>query len=115
MTTSTDPFTRAAPMRASSWDAKEWTFDLILSAGSAVERRDSRGVFAEVLDIAGASWPEVIPLLADHRPDLDNNLGDITNVRRENGQIIGTARLSKHSERAKRIAAELSDGRSFGA
>jgi hypothetical protein len=57
----------------------------------------------------------VIPLLADHRPDLDNNLGDITNVRRDNGQIIGTARLSKHSERAKRIASELSDGRSFGA
>ncbi len=63
----------------------------------------------------GATWPDVIPLLADHRPDLDNNLGDITNVRRENGQIIGMARLSKHSERAKRIAAELSDGRSFGA
>lgn len=115
MTTTTDPFTRAAPMRASSWNAESWTFDLILSAGTAVDRRDSRGAFAEVLDVNGATWPSVIPLLADHRPDLDNNLGDITDVRRENGQIIGTARLSKHSERAKRIAAELSDGRSFGA
>lgn len=115
MTDTNGPLTRAAPMRASSWSAEDWTFELVLSAGSAVERRDSRGIFAEVLDIAGASWPEVIPLLADHRPDLDNNLGDITNVRRENGQIVGTARLSKHSERAKRIAAELSDGRSFGA
>ncbi|MBV2183848.1 MAG: Mu-like prophage major head subunit gpT family protein [Rhizobium sp.] len=115
MTTTTDPFTRAAPMRASSWNAESWTFDLILSAGAAVDRRDSRGAFAEVLDVNGATWPDVIPLLADHRPDLDNNLGDITDVRRENGQIIGTARLSKHSERAKRIAAELSDGRSFGA
>lgn len=108
-------FTRAAPLRASSWNAEDLTFELVLSAGAPVERRDSRGAFLEVLDIGGATWPDVIPLLADHRPDLDNNLGDITNVRRESGQIVGTARLSKHSERAKRIASELSDGRSFGA
>ncbi|MGV8939805.1 MAG: Mu-like prophage major head subunit gpT family protein [Allorhizobium sp.] len=111
----TGPLTRAAPLRASSWSADTLSFDIVLSAGSAVDRRDSRGVFAEVLDIAGATWPDTIPLLADHRQDLDNNLGDITKIRREGGEIVGTVLLSKHSEKAKRIAAELSDGRSFSA
>jgi len=104
--------TRAAPLRASSWNAEAWTFDLVLSAGAPVER----GGFVEVLDLAGASWPETIPLLDSHRQgSLDDNLGDVTNIRREGDQIVGTVRLSKHSDKAKRIAAELTDGRSFSA
>ncbi|CAN7202278.1 Mu-like prophage major head subunit gpT family protein [Rhizobium sp. LjRoot30] len=109
MTDTNGPLTRAAPLRASSWNAETLTFDLVLSSGAAVER----GGFDEVLDLAGAAWPESIPLLADHRSDLDNVLGDVTNIRREGDQIVGTVRLSKHAEKAKRIAAELSDGRSF--
>lgn len=104
--------TRAAPLRASSWNAEAWTFDLVLSAGAPVER----GGFVEVLDLAGASWPDTIPLLDSHRQgSLDDNLGDVTNIRREGDQIVGTVRLSKHSDKAKRIAAELTDGRSFSA
>lgn len=104
--------TRAAPLRASSWNAEAWTFDLVLSAGAPVER----GGFVEVLDLAGASWPDTIPLLDSHRQgSLDDNLGDVSNIRREGNEIVGTVRLSKHSEKAKRIAAELSDGRSFSA
>lgn len=104
--------TRAAPLRASSWNAEAWTFDLVLSAGAPVER----GGFVEVLDLAGASWPDTIPLLDSHRQgSLDDNLGDVTNIRREGDQIVGTVRLSKHSVKAKRIAAELTDGRSFSA
>ncbi len=103
---------RAAPLRASSWNAEAWTFDLVLSAGAPVER----GGFVEVLDLAGASWPETIPLLDSHRQgSLDDNLGDVTNIRREGDQIVGTVRLSKYSDKAKRIAAELTDGRSFSA
>lgn len=109
MTDTTGPLTRAAPLRASSWNAETLSFDLILSAGAAVDR----GGFDEVLDLSGATWPDTIPLLADHRRDLDNVLGDVTNIRREGNEIVGTAHLSKHSEKAKRIAAELSDGRSF--
>ncbi|MDG4671632.1 Mu-like prophage major head subunit gpT family protein [Shinella sp. 838] len=112
MTDHNGPFTRAAPLRASSWNAETLTFDLVLSAGAAVER----GGFIEVLDIAGATWPDTVPLLDSHRQgSLDDNLGDVTNIRREGGEIVGTVRLSKHSEKAKRIAAELSDGRSFSA
>lgn len=104
--------TRAAPIRASSWNADELTFDLVLSAGAPVER----GEFIEVLDLSGATWPDTIPLLDSHRQgSLDDNLGDVTNIRREGDQIVGTVRLSKHSDKAKRIAAELSDGRSFSA
>lgn len=104
--------TRAAPLRASSWNAETWTFDLVLSAGAPVER----GGFIEVLDLAGASWPDTIPLLDSHRQgSLDDNLGDVTNIRREGTEIVGTVRLSKHSDKAKRIAAELTDGRSFSA
>lgn len=106
------PLTRAAPLRASSWNAEAWTFDLVLSAGAPVER----GGFTEVLDLNGASWPETIPLLDSHRQgSLDDNIGDITNIRREANEIVGTAKLSKHSDKAKRIAAELTDGRSFSA
>ncbi|MGB3388789.1 MAG: prohead protease/major capsid protein fusion protein [Pseudaminobacter sp.] len=112
MTSPPGPLTRAAPLRASSWNKEAWTFDLVLSAGAPVER----GGFVEVLDLDGASWPDVIPILDSHRlGSLDDNLGDVTNIRREGNEIVGTVRLSKHSEKAKRIAAELTDGRSFSA
>jgi HK97 family phage prohead protease len=108
--------TRDMPIRASSWNAETWTFDLVLSVGAPVHRQDSRGAFSEVLDIAGATWPATIPLLDSHRQgSLDDNLGDVTNIRREGDAIVGTVRLSKHSEKAKRIAAELTDGRTFSA
>lgn len=107
---------RSAPLRAASWDAENLTFELVLSSGSAVQRADSRGSFSEVLDLAGATWPDTIPLLDSHRQgSLDDNLGDVANIRREGAQIIGTARLSRHSEKARRIAADLTDGRSFSA
>jgi len=103
---------RAAPLRASTWNADDLTFDIVLSTGAAVER----GGFTEVLDLAGATWPETIPLLDSHRSgSLDDNIGDVTNIRLEGAEIIGTAKLSKHSEKAKRIAAELSESRKFAA
>lgn len=112
MTDTNGPFTRAAPLRASSWNAETLTFDLVLSTGAAVER----GGFIEVLDVAGATWPDTVPLLDSHRQgSLDDNLGDVTNIRREGNEIVGTVRLSKHSAKAARIALELSDGRSFSA
>lgn len=112
MTLPTGVQKRAAPLRASSWNAETLSFDLVLSAGTAVQR----GGFTEVLDLAGATWPETIPLLDSHRQvSIDDNIGDVSNIRREGDQIVGTAKLSKHSEKAKRIAAELSDGRTFSA
>lgn len=108
-------FTRAAPMAAATWDAENWTFQITLSAGAPVERQDRRGVFDEVLDLRGAVIPDRVPLLDSHnRFELDGRLGEVTNIRLEGGQLVGTAQLSKHSPMAQRIAAEIGDGARFG-
>ncbi|MCD1642464.1 prohead protease/major capsid protein fusion protein [Aurantimonas coralicida] len=107
--------TRAAPLAASTWDAEAQTFTVVLSAGTAVPRQDARGAFSEVLDIAGATFPERIPLLDSHqRTSLDNKIGEVTDIRREGGELVGTARLSRHSAMAQRVAAELTDGARLG-
>ena len=102
-------------MRAASWNAEAFTFDVILGVGATVPRRDQSGAFDEVLDLAGARFPERIPLLDSHRRgSLDDQIGSVSNIRLEAGQLVGTARLSKHSPMAQRVAAELSDGAKFG-
>lgn len=110
-----ETLTREAPIRASSWNAERRTFDLILSAGSPVERYDSAGAYDEILELRGASAPPVLPLLNSHnRFDLEARLGDVSNVRMVGAELIGTARLSRHAPLAQRIAAELGDGTRFG-
>lgn len=108
-------FTRAIPVPASTWNAETWTFDVILSAGTAVERQDRRGTFDEILDVRGATIPERIPLLDSHnRFELGGKLGEVTGIRLDGKHLVGTARLSKHSPLAQRIAAEIGDGDRFG-
>jgi len=115
MSDQTGAFTRAAPLRASSWNPDDWSFDVVLSTGASVVRYDERGAFSEVLDLAGATWPDRIPLLDSHnRSSLNDKLGEVSGIRHEGGQIVGTARLSRHSPMAARLAAELTDGASFG-
>lgn len=107
--------TRAITVAASTWNAEAWTFDVVLSAGSAVERQDRRGAFDEILDVRGAVIPERLPLLDSHnRLELDGRLGEVTNIRLEGGKLVGTAHLSRHSPMAQRIAAEIGDGARFG-
>lgn len=110
-----DLLTREAPIRASSWNAERRTFELVLSAGSSVERFDSAGAFDEVLDLRGAMAPPLLPLLDNHnRFSLDGRLGEVSNVKLVRGELIGLARLSRHSPMAQRVAAELGDGVKFG-
>lgn len=107
--------TRAIPVEASTWDPDALTVSIVLSTGAAVERQDRRGSFDEVLDLAGAVIPDRLPLLDSHnRFELDGRLGEVTDIRREGGRIVGTARLSRHSPLAQRIAAEIGDGARFG-
>ena len=114
----TDPagmFTRAIPVASSTWDAEALTIDVVLSAGAPVERHDRRGSFDEILDLRGAVIPDRLPLLDSHnRFELDGRLGEVTGIRLEGGRLVGTARLSKHSPLAQRIAAEIGDGAQFG-
>jgi phage major head subunit gpT-like protein/phage head maturation protease len=112
---SPDLLTREAPIRASSWNAERRTFELVLSAGSSVERYDNAGAFDEVLDLRGAMAPPLLPLLDNHnRFALDGRLGEVSNVKLVRGELIGLARLSRHSPMAQRVAAELGDGVKFG-
>ncbi|MGP2492291.1 prohead protease/major capsid protein fusion protein [Mesorhizobium sp. PUT5] len=108
------PLTRAAPLRASSWNAETYTVDAVLSTGAAVERYDSRGAYDEVLSL-DQQWPASIPLLDSHsRGSVDDRLGEVVDIKTVGSELRGTVRLSKHNERAKRVAAELTDGASYG-
>lgn len=110
-----DLLTREAPIRATSWNAERRTFEMVLSAGSSVERFDGAGAFDEILDLRGAHAPPVLPLLNNHnRFDLDGRLGEVSKVRLSRGELLGTGRLSRHAPMAQRIAAELGDGTAFG-
>ncbi len=105
---------RAAPLRASSWDAEAWTVEAVLSTGAAVERYDARGVFDEVLSL-DQQWPSSIPLLDSHsRNSVDDRLGEVIDIKTVGGELRGTVKLSKHNERAKRVAAELTDSANYG-
>jgi HK97 family phage prohead protease len=107
--------TREVAITASTWNAEAWTFEVVLSAGAAVQRHDKRGTFDEILDVRGAAIPAQLPLLDSHnRFELDARLGTVTNIRLDGDRLVGTAKLSKHSPLAQRIAAEIADGDRFG-
>lgn len=114
--TDADMLTRDAQISGgSSWNEETRTVEVVLSVGAAVERFDQVGAYDEILDLRGAQVPEVLPLLDSHnRSNVESRIGDVSNVRLVNGQLIGTARLSRHSPLAQRIAAEISDGTKFG-
>ena len=87
----------------------------MLSTGAPVERQDARGAFEEVLDLAGASLPERIPLLDSHaRDSVDRVLGHVASMRVVNGELVGVVTLSRHNPQAIRLAQEISDGARFG-
>ncbi|TAH67639.1 MAG: peptidase [Rhodopseudomonas palustris] len=110
-----DLLTREAPISATSWDAETRTVEVVLSVGAAVERFDGAGAYDEILELRGAKVPALLPLLNNHnRFDLEGRLGEVTNVKLVRGQLIGTAKLSRHSTLAQRIAAELGEGTKYG-
>ena len=110
-----DLITRRSPLAPASWDAEAWTFELVLSTGAPVERHDSRGAYQELLAVDGATFPATLPLLDSHaRDSLDARLGTVDAIGVAGGKLAGRARLSRHNPRSQRIAAELSDGQTFG-
>ena len=110
-----DIITRRSPVAPASWDPEAWTFELVLSTGAPVERYDARGAYMELLAVEGATFPATLPLLDSHaRDSLDAKLGTVDSINVVGGRLIGRARLSRHNPRSQRIAAELSDGQTFG-
>lgn len=113
------PLTRRAPAAVrpipSSWNPEARTFEAVLATSTAVERADTRGVFDEVLAIEGATLPERVPLLDSHaRDSVDRVIGHVSALQVVNGELVGTVTLSRHNPQAVRLAAEISDGHSFG-
>ena len=110
-----DIITRRAPLAPASWNPEAWTFELVLSTGAPVERYDSRGAYLELLSLDGARFPATLPLLDSHaRDSLDAKLGEVDNMSVVGGKLAGRARLSRHNPRSQRIAAELTDGQTYG-
>ena len=109
--------TRAAPFRASTWDAETQMVEVVLATpGAAVPRWDARGEFDELLDLAGQTCPASVPLLDSHqRGSTDHRLGVVTDIRVQAGDLVGTAKLSRSNERAQRIATDLADGMPYSA
>ncbi len=115
MNAPTEILTRRAPLPASSWDADSQTFEAVLSTGAAVERWDVRGPYDEILLLSQPAWPARVPLLDSHgRESVDCQLGSVDTLRVVGGDLLGRATLSRHNLRSQRIAAELTDGATFG-
>ncbi|HSI42124.1 MAG TPA: prohead protease/major capsid protein fusion protein [Xanthobacteraceae bacterium] len=108
--------TRAEAGGRTTWNPADRTFTVVMSSGAPVTRADARGVFNEVIDLATVTIPTSVPLLDAHsRRSVDDQLGEVTNIRIENGVLVGTGRLSQHNQRAQRLAAEMADGATFAA
>lgn len=107
--------TRRSSLPATSWNADTFTFDAALSTGAAVERWDVRGAYDEILSLSQPAWPARVPLLDSHRREsVDRQLGEVDNLRVVGGELLGRATLSRHNPSSQRIAAELTDGATFG-
>ena len=110
-----DIITRREPLKASTWDSEAWTFEAVLATGTPVERFDSRGTFNEILSLSQTAWPDRVPLLDSHnRESVDRQIGYVDNLQVVGGDLRGRVTLSRHNAQAQRIAAELSDGHTFG-
>jgi HK97 family phage prohead protease len=67
------------------------------------------------LSLSESAWPSTIPLLDSHdRGSVDAKLGQVERLRLIGGELHGRATLSRHNPKSQRIAAELSDGQTFG-
>ncbi|WP_395698731.1 prohead protease/major capsid protein fusion protein [Methylocella sp.] len=108
--------TRRAPGAPSSWNAEARTCDVIFATPSPVARRDARGPFDEVLDLAGLTprSPALPVLDAHNRGSLVAQLGTATNFRIENGAAVATVTLSAANPAAQRLADDLTAGQTFG-
>jgi len=113
--TTQEIITRRAPRGATSWNAETLTFDAVLATGAPVQRHDARGAYDEILDLTKAAFAPSIPLLDSHARDtLDAVLGRVENIAVVGGELRGRAVLSRNNPRAQRVAAELTDGETFG-
>lgn len=114
VTVAPEILTRLEPASPASWNAETLTFEAVLSTGAPVRRFDFAGEFDEVIELS-QPWPATVPLLDSHRREsVDHRLGRVDSLVTVGGQLHGRATLSRHNPQSQRVAAELSDGQTFG-
>lgn len=114
-----DLLTRDMPLAATSWNAKARTFEVVVSSGAGVERRDARGPYVERIDV-NQDWSALkgAPVLDSHnRSSVAGILGSVVGVRVEGDKVLATVRMSTSPEGERAVQAALEGhlrGVSFG-
>lgn len=105
--------TRRAPAQLTpkTFNEKDRTFEAVISTGAPVQRKDSRGVYFERLDLSSIDPATLIgiPVLVDHDPSFANHVGTITAARFESGNLIASVKLTSDSS-ADTVARKIADG-----
>lgn len=108
--------TRRAPVRASSYDPADGTFEAVIATGTPVLRRDYEGEYYEVLSLnpkavrLARMQSGAAPVLDTHRSaSASDQVGIVTDARIQRGQLIASARLSRRDD-VKPIADDLAGG-----
>ncbi len=92
--------TREAALGAQSWNPEARTFEVIVSSGADVERRDQRGAYFERIDV-NQDWSGLkgAPVLNAHqRDDIRDILGSVIAARVDAGRVLATIRMSTSAE-----------------
>lgn len=92
-------FTRRADLRPASFDEQANTIEAVISTGAGVKRRDSQGIYTEILSLEPAhidmSRLAGAPVLDSHSQDSARDvIGVIQSARIEGGTLMATIRLS---------------------
>ena len=101
---------REAAMRPRTFDPSASTVEAIIATDAAVARRDARGAFLEILDVAGADLEALrgASVLDSHQQQgVAAVLGTVDEAWREGAQLIARIRLSTRPE----VAAVVEDVR----
>jgi HK97 family phage prohead protease len=107
-----ESFRRSMPARPATWDDATLTFEAVAATGTGVMRRDSRGPYVEILDLAGLDLTRAqgVPLVDNHRLGSARDVvGIVESVRVEGGEAIARIRLSQ-AEDVEPLTARVKDG-----
>lgn len=98
--------TRGVEVRANSWNEDDRTATVVISTETPVRM----GEYEEVLLQKGAQYPAKVPFLDSHnRWEIADHIGSVTNIRLEDGVMLGDVRLAR-TEGGDMAAALIADG-----
>lgn len=107
-----EAMTRRATVAPATWDADAYTVEAVAATETPVRRRDSRGDFFEILDMATVdlSLARDVPVLDSHAGTRTRDVvGIVQTMRVEGGQLIARLRLAQ-SDDAAPVVARVAEG-----